>query len=72
MKQMILGVALVACCLFSCKSSEHAAVSDPNSANMPKAECSGCPGKAAASCSGEKAGACSDKAAACCEKKPQG
>ena len=71
MKQLILGVALVACCLVSCKSSQNTAVSDPNSASMPAAECGPCPGKSA-ECTGEKASSCTEKTSACCDKKPQG
>jgi hypothetical protein len=70
MKQTILGVALLACCLFSCKSSQNAAVSDPNSANMPKAECGA--GKADAGCADKAAASCGEKAASSCCKKPQG
>jgi hypothetical protein len=71
MKQIILGVALVAC-FAACKSSQNTSVSDPNSANMPKKECTGgacpageCSGKAKAECSGAKADCCS-------KEKPQG
>lgn len=70
MKHLILGVALVACGLVACKSSQNTSVTDPNSANMPKAECgaekAGCAEKAAA-CGAEKM-----KSGCCAEKKPQG
>lgn len=71
MKHLILGVALVACGLVSCKSSQNTSVSDPNSANMPKAECNACPGKAAAGCA-DKAASCGEKTECGKEKKPQG
>lgn len=71
MKQMILGLALVACAV-ACKSSSNTSVTDPNSANMPKAECnmkSECGAKADCSMKAE----CSGQKAACCAKdKPQG
>jgi hypothetical protein len=73
MKQMILGLALVACAV-ACKNTSNKAVSDPNSANMPKAECgmkSECSGKAAADCSA-KAECAGQKAACCAKDKPQG
>lgn len=66
MKQLILGVALVAC-VAACKSSQNSSVTDPNSANMPKKECTGgaCGEKAKMECSGQKADCCN-------KEKPQG
>lgn len=67
MKQLILGLALVAC-VVACKSSSNTSVTDPANANMPKAECEGmkeCSGAAKTECSGQKS--------ECCNKaKPQG
>ncbi|MFN0242593.1 MAG: hypothetical protein ACKVWV_06840 [Planctomycetota bacterium] len=56
MKKMILGLALVGM-TFACKTDKNAAIADPSSANMPKAEC----------CETKKA-ECSDKAKAECSK----
>ena len=68
MKNLLLGATLIACAL-GCKSNSNQAVTDPNSANMPKAECS----KDGKSCEGMKACEGAEKPA-CCEasKKPQG
>ncbi len=69
MKNVILGVALIAFS-FGCKSNSNSSVSDPNGANMPKAECNkGCEGMKA-KCDGQQ---CPSQKASCCEqKKPQG
>jgi hypothetical protein len=68
MKNLVLCAALVACAL-GCKSNSNQSVTDPNSANMPKAECNA----KAGCCDGAK-GACEgQEKASCCEgKKPQG
>jgi hypothetical protein len=67
MKSMIAALAIVAC-MSACKT-EKTSVSDPSSATMPKAECSGTcpehPGCTGAQCDQKKA-CCQDKA------KPQG
>jgi hypothetical protein len=63
MKNLVLCAALVACAL-GCKSNSNKAVSDPNGANMPKAECN--KGACQGACDGQQK-------ASCCEgKKPQG
>jgi len=65
MKNLILCVALAACAM-GCKSNSNSAVTDPNGANMPKAECKG-------SCEGMKGSCEGQQKASCCEaKKPQG
>jgi len=71
MKHLILGAALCLC-FAACKGTSNTAVDDPNSANMPKAECNGCPGKAGAECTGKSE--CTGQKADCCTKtaKPQG
>jgi hypothetical protein len=71
MKKFILCVALVGCAL-GCKSDKNAAVSDPSSANMPKAESSsksGCCHDGAA-CTGEKSDC--EKSCPAMKDKPQG
>lgn len=55
MKKMILGLALIGM-TFACKTEKNAAITDPSSANMPKAEC--CTNK----------GECTDKMKAECNK----
>ena len=71
MKNLLLCATLIAFS-FGCKSNSNQAVTDPNGANMPKAECT------KGSCSGDKAGcekACEgQQKSSCCEqaKKPQG
>jgi hypothetical protein len=69
MKNLLLGATLIACAL-GCKSNSNQAVTDPNSANMPKAECTkgACDGS---KCEGMKTDGAKP---ACCEasKKPQG
>jgi len=69
MKNLLLGATLIACA-FGCKSNANQAVTDPNSANMPKAECN----TEAKSCEGMKAceGGAAEKKACCEAKKPQG
>lgn len=59
MKHFIIGLALVGCA-FACKTEKNASISDPSTANMPKAECSA-----------EKGACCQDKAkaGACCAEK---
>jgi hypothetical protein len=71
MKNFILCVALVGCAL-ACKSDKNAAVSDPSSANMPKAECSSKAGCChdGATCTGEKADC--QKTCPAMKDKPQG
>ena len=71
MKQLILGIALVAC-VVACKSSSNASVTDPNNANMPKSECkASCEGMK--ECSGAAKTECSGQKSECCNKaKPQG
>ncbi|MBK7876920.1 MAG: hypothetical protein IPJ77_14435 [Planctomycetes bacterium] len=70
MKNLILGLALVAC-VAACKSSSNASVTDPSGANMPKAECkSSCEGMK--ECSGAQKAECSGAKAECCKEKPQG
>lgn len=70
MKNLIIGFALVAC-FAACKSSHNTSVTDPNGANMPKAECKGsCEGMK--ECSGQKAECTGQKAECCKDKKPQG
>lgn len=67
MKSMIAALAIVAC-MAACKT-EKTSVSDPSSATMPKAECSGtCHDQAGA------AGQCTGQQKACCQEKakPQG
>jgi hypothetical protein len=67
MKNLLLCATLLAFS-FGCKSNSNQAVTDPNSANMPKTECN----KGACE-DGAKAGACEGQQKACCEeKKPQG
>jgi len=65
MKNLLLCAALLAFS-FGCKSNSNQAVTDPNGANMPKAECN------KGGCEGMK-GACEGQHSSCCEqKKPQG
>ena len=66
MKNLILGVALVACAL-GCKSEHKASVGDANNANMPKAECSA----KGSCCSAAGAGACTDKKSECTSTTPK-
>ena len=72
MKNLLLCATLIAFS-FGCKSNSNSAVTDPNSANMPKTECT------KGACEGEKAAGCEkacegQKKSSCCEeaKKPQG
>lgn len=74
MKQLILGVALVAC-VAACKSSQNTSVADPNPASMPKKECSAgpCSEKAKMECGEAKMECSTEKKASCCpSQKPQG
>jgi len=66
LKNLLLCATLLAFS-FGCKSNSNQAVTDPNGANMPKAECN------KGGCEGAKAGSCEGQQKACCEeKKPQG
>jgi hypothetical protein len=66
MKNLLLCAVLLAFS-FGCKSNSNQAVTDPNGANMPKAECNkgGCEGMKGA-CEGQEHSSC------CEQKKPQG
>lgn len=66
MKNLLLAATLIAFS-FGCKSNSNQAVTDPNGANMPKAECN------KGGCEGMKAGCEGQAKPSCCEqKKPQG
>ena len=70
MKNLLLGATLIACAL-GCKSNSNQAVTDPNSANMPKPECTKGACEGTKSCEGMKT--TEGQKPACCEaKKPQG
>lgn len=59
MKNLILGIALIGCA-FACKTEKNASISDPSSANVPKAEC----------CH-DNQGECTDKMKAECKSNPE-
>ena len=71
MKNLLPSATLIACAL-GCKSNSNQAVTDPNSANMPKTECTKGACEGTKSCEGMKSCTEGQKPDCCEAKKPQG